>query len=140
MNSDLVPAGWRLVAAFLMLLVGAIYYGKSGMVSEDLHFVGFPVLWNLAVFYLYFVTDFGEWANLGLIVFLAVLHFVPIKFLYPSQATTTRYLNVAVTVIFFAANTALLWLYPETPEFLRWISLAVVAYFAGMAVYDTWGR
>lgn len=139
-ESGLVPDQWRLLAAFLMLLVAAIYYGKSGMVSEDLYFVGFPVLWNLAVFYLFFVTEFGVWGNLGMIVFLSILHFVPIKFLYPSQTSAFRYLNVAVTVIFFGVNTALLWLYPESPAFLQWISLAVVVYFGGMAVYETWIR
>lgn len=139
-ESELVPIAWRLPAACLMLMVAAIYYGKSGMVSEDLYFVGFPVLWNLAVFYLFFVTQLGIWGNLGMIVFLSILHFIPIKFLYPSQTVSGRYLNVAVTVIFFGVNTALLLLYPESPAFLHWISLAVVAYFGGMAVWDTWIR
>jgi phosphatidylcholine synthase len=78
------------IAVGSILLVSAIYYGMDGMVSDDFFFVGFPVLWNLVMFYLFFVFDWPEWLNFSCILFLAVLHFVPIKFMYPSRATKWR--------------------------------------------------
>lgn len=139
-EAGLVPEAWRLPAVCLVLLVSALYYGKAGMVSEDLYFVGFPMLWNMAMYYLFFVVAAGPWVNLGLIVLLAVLHFVPIKFLYPSQTREFRGLNVAVSVLFFLVNAAILWFYPREMPWLQLISLVVVLYFGGMAVYETWWR
>ena len=137
-ESGLLPDSLRLPATFLVLLVSAVYYGKSGMVSPDLYFVGFPVLWNMAAFYLFFVLSAGPWTNLAIVVFLSVLHFVPIKFLYPSQTRRFRGFNIAVSVLFFLVNAAILWLYPRTQPWLQGLSLAVVLYFGGMAVHATW--
>lgn len=55
-HSALLSAPWNMVAVCIILLVSGVYYGKSGMVSEDHHFVGFPVMWNLIVFFQFFAN------------------------------------------------------------------------------------
>ena len=137
-ESGLLPEALRLPATLLVLLVSALYYGKSGMVSQDLYFVGFPVLWNMAAFYLFFGFHAPPWINFAIVISLAVLHFVPIKFLYPSQTPTFRSLNIAVSVLFFLVNAAILWLHPRELPWLQGLSLVVVLYFGAMAVYATW--
>jgi len=54
-EAQLVPDVWRLACTSAILLVSALYYGKQGMVSDDMYFIGFPVMWNMVVFYLVFV-------------------------------------------------------------------------------------
>lgn len=96
----LLPDALRIWAAVIMLLVSALYYGKDGMVSDDYYFIGFPVMWNFVAFYLYYVFALSPMANFITIVVIAILHFVPIKYLYPSR--TRKFM--ALTLITFLAG------------------------------------
>ena len=137
-QTELVHEMWRLPCTAVILLVSAIYYGREGMVSNDNYFVGFPVLWNLVVFYLFFVTQFGPTINAVLIIIFAVMHFIPIKFAYPSQASKLRVLTVGVTALFFAILVGILHYYPIRKMWLTSSALLVVGYFGLLAVYNTW--
>lgn len=75
----LLPDHLRLWGAAIILLVSTIYYGKEGMVSSDYYFIGFPVMWNLVAFYLYYVFNLSPIANFVLVVIFAILHFVPLS-------------------------------------------------------------
>ncbi len=137
-QAELVADAWRLPLVGLILIVSALYYGKEGMVSEDMYFVGFPVMWNMVVFYLLFVFQYGELANAILIVLFAVLHFVPIKFVYPSQAKRYRWLTWGLTLVFLISLVCILWLYPVRPGWLIAMAYLNVVGFAALAVYNTW--
>ena len=86
-ESGLIGGAWNLAGAFLILLVSAVYYAKEGMVSDDHYFGGFPVMWNMAAFYMIFVFQWGHWGNVLLVAAPSVLHFVPIKVAHPRRAT-----------------------------------------------------
>ncbi|MEL6866609.1 MAG: hypothetical protein AAFP19_19440 [Bacteroidota bacterium] len=137
-EAELVEDAWRLPCTTIILLVSALYYGKEGMVSHDMYFVGFPVMWNMVIFYLVFVVDFSSWANVMAILFFAALHFAPVKFVYPSRATRFRGLTISVTVLFILSLLLILYWYPESPDWLRYFALLCAAYYGGMAIYDTW--
>lgn len=137
-EAGLVAPVWLLPSVIVMLLVSALYYGKEGMVSGDLYFVGFPMLWNVAVFYMFFIFQWPSWANLILITALALLHFVPIKFTYPSRTVRFRVLNLVASLILFASLLAAILRYPDRPAWLYWPAVIAAAYFMGMAVYNTW--
>ena len=77
-----------------ILMASTLYYGKEGMVSNDYYFVGFPVLWNWVAFYLYYIFELPVWGNVVFIWVCAVLHFVPIKYVYPSRTQKFMFLNV----------------------------------------------
>ncbi|MBK7408844.1 MAG: CDP-alcohol phosphatidyltransferase family protein [Saprospirales bacterium] len=139
-ESGLLAAPYHGLAAGLILLVSALYYGKDGMVSEDYHFVGFPVMWNLVVFFLYFVLHLSPTANFLLVVFFAILHFVPIKFAYPSRAGQLRWPTLPLGVIWICLAAAILWIYPETSSWLNGAVLLVLGYFGVLAVKDTFGN
>jgi len=136
-EAELVAANWRLPLTFLILMVSALYYGKKGMVSDDNYFVGFPVLWNMVVFYLVFVLSCSPLMNGLLIVFFAILHFVPIKFAYPSQASRLKGITIFASVIFLIALPLMVYNYPENPFWLKMVLLLNLAYFGGIAAYDT---
>lgn len=137
-QADLVTGAWRFICAVVMLLVSALYYGKEGMVSEDKYFIGFPVLWNMVVFYMVFVCRFPEWGNVVWILIFAVLHFVPVKFAYPSQQTRLQKLSIFVTMLFILSLIGLVYLYPQRPLWLVGAAILTAAYYATIAVWDTW--
>ncbi len=82
-RADLLPAGtsWCLV---LPLLASAYGFCQCAAKTEDGYFLGFPSLWNVVAFYLYALQVPG-WTALAVVVTLALLTFVPSRYLYPSQ-------------------------------------------------------
>ncbi len=139
-QANLVGENWTLPLSLLILIVSAIYYGKDGMVSDDYYFVGFPVMWNIVVFYLVFVFSLSEIGNAAIIVIFSILHFVPIKFAYPSRATRLKVVTLTVTAIFLIVTPLIVWFYPATPNWLKWMADACLAYYGILAVIDTFRK
>jgi phosphatidylcholine synthase len=133
-QAGLVEGSWGLVCTFMILLVSAIYYGREGMVSEDMYFMGFPVLWNIVVFFLFFVVDFSSWGNALAIIVLSALHFAPIKFVYPSRAGRFQGLTLAVSILMGLAAIAILIIFPVRIGWLNAIVLAGAGYFGVLTV------
>ncbi len=135
--AGLVPTEWNLPLTFLILLVSAVYYGIEEMVSDDFNFVGFPVMWNMVVFYLIFVFSFGEWGNAAIVVTFSIMHFVPIKFAYPSRAKRLKFVTIAFTTVLLIVMPIIVWFYPNVPDWLKWIAIMCLAYFGVLAILDT---
>jgi phosphatidylcholine synthase len=93
-RANLLPAGQE---AWLLLALAASAYGfcQVNMKTEDGYFLGFPSLWNVVAMYLY-VLPIGSWTALAVVILLAVMTFVPSKYLYPSQPGR---LNLVATVL-----------------------------------------
>jgi phosphatidylcholine synthase len=140
----LIPDDLRFVTAAIILLISTLYYGKEGMVSNDMYFVGFPVMWNLVAFYLYYVTNLPAAGNFILVLVFAVLHFVPIKYLYPSRTKKFQKLNILATVLLLGSNFTLLvlieWKYDMPTELIiaRTLSVVTLLYFGVLSIYHTW--
>ena len=139
-QTDLVNESWRLPLSCLILLVSAIYYGTDGMVSDDYYFIGFPVMWNIVVFFLVFVFSFNEVGNAAIIVIFSILHFVPIKFAYPSRATRLKSVTISFTVILSIIMPVIVWYYPNVPDWLKWTAIICLAFFGLLAVADTFWK
>ncbi|MCB0706284.1 MAG: hypothetical protein KDC34_13290 [Saprospiraceae bacterium] len=139
-ESNLIFIPWNEIAVGLILLVSALYYGLDGMVSEDQYFVGFPVMWNMVVLFQVFVFQVGSALNFSLVVLFAILHFVPVKFAYPSQNKHSKVPTILVTIFFIASLLAAIYYYPTPPVWCKILAVLTVAYYAGLAVYDTFFR
>ncbi len=116
------PEWIRFSCVAVLLLVSAIYYGKEPMVSEDMYFIGFPVMWNAVAYFLFFIFRLDPWINFALIIFIAILHFVPLKYAYPSQNKKFQKINFLMVFIFLASNAGILYYYPDEPMWMRIIS------------------
>lgn len=116
--------------ALLIVFTSAIYYGKTGMITDDFYFKGFPVMWNMAAFYLIFIFNFPSILNAILIFLLAVMQFLPIKFAYPSLTARWKPATLFFTTVLLVSMTALLLFYPNYPEFLYWGPIISLDYFA----------
>jgi phosphatidylcholine synthase len=136
--AELVPEAWNLTCTAIILLVSAIYYGKDGMVSQDMYFIGFPVLWNLVVFYLVFVFQASPIGNVLIVLAFAVAHFIPIKFAYPSQASRFQRPTLMVSLLFFVVLLAILYFFPERNSILTVLAWGCGLYFGFLAIYNTY--
>lgn len=139
-RAGLAPPGWNVVCAAVMLLAAALYYGKEGMIADTMHFVGFPVLWNVFVFFAFFVFQLPGWLNAAFVFFFAVLHFVPIKFAYPSRTTRWRGLTLTISLAALLAAAWIIWGYPVRYPLLNGVTIAAAVYFSALALWETYGR
>src|SRR5215813_659707 len=97
-NSGLLPPLTAVPAGILVVLTGALYFADLRMKMADNCFRGFPVLWNLAAFYLFVVRP-HPWVGLAMIVVLAGLTFAPFPFIHPLRVARWRPLNIALLVV-----------------------------------------
>lgn len=109
--SGLMPEFFAIPAGMTVVVTGAIYFADRRMKTEDNYFRGFPAVWNLAAFYLYLLQP-PEWIAAAGVVVLAVVSFMPIRFLHPLRVRRWRWLNIALLAL--------------------WAALALVALVAGL--------
>ena len=136
-ESGLLPDEWALAGTALVLLVSAVYYGKENMISEDMYFVGFPVMWNVAVFFLFFVVDLEPYGNLVLVILFSILHFVPLKYPYPSQMPLYPKFNFGLAMLAIATALLILWLSPKRYWQLNYLFTGFIIYWHIVGVYVT---
>jgi len=136
-QTELLPEAWKLPAVFAILLVSAMYYGKMDMISDDLYFIGFPVVWNMVVYAMFFILNLNQWLNLALIIFFCVMHFVPLKYVHPSRTPHFKKLNILNTVLFFLSNGIILYLYPEKNIWMTGVAMLTILYFGWMTIYGS---
>lgn len=146
-EAALLPPALAFWGAAIILIVSVLYYGKEGMVSNDYYFVGFPVMWNLVAFYLFYVFNFSPIGNFITIIIFAILHFVPIKYLYPSRSKRFMGLNILASALLIGSTATLAFLLGDSPSYMgatfwimitRWVAILSLAYFGVLSIYHTW--
>jgi phosphatidylcholine synthase len=94
----LLPPWLGAPAGVIIVMTGAIYFADRRMKTEDNYFRGFPTLWNVVAFYL-FVLKPAPWLAAGLIALLAILTFMPFKFLHPFRVARLQLVSMAAVVL-----------------------------------------
>jgi phosphatidylcholine synthase len=137
---SLLPAGWEMVGAFSILLTSAYQFTQVDAKTDEqsFFFKGFPSLWNFLVLYM-MLLGLNPWVNLLALVVCNVLVFVPVKYLYPSRNTRLRRLTLILTYIYGAIGVWGLMQYPSVPQWIVWISLVYVAYYALLSFFPKIG-
>lgn len=137
---DLLPAGWELVGAFSILLTSAYQFTQVDAKNDEqsFFFKGFPSVWNFLVIYL-MLLGLNPWVNLLLVLICNVLVFVPVKYIYPSRNTRLRRLTLALTYLYGAIGVWALLQYPSVPQWVVWISLGYVGYYALLSFFPKLG-
>jgi len=126
--SGLLPAWFEIAAGVIVVICGALYFADREMKTDDNYFRGFPALWNLAAFYLYVLQPPG-WAGVVLIVALAVLSFVPIRFIHPLRVRHLRILNIALLGVWALLALAAVISGLEPGPYVTWPLVLIAAYF-----------
>jgi phosphatidylcholine synthase len=99
--AGLLPEPVAIAAGVAIVMTGALYFADREMKTADNYFRGFPALWNLVAFYL-FVLKPAPWIAAALVAVLAVLTFVPFKFVHPVRVRRLRMLNIAAVILWSA--------------------------------------
>jgi phosphatidylcholine synthase len=114
-RAGILPDGQQ---AWLLVPLVASAYGfcQVSAKTDDGYFLGFPSYWNLVAFYMYalhhYVVPLPGWLSVGVLVGLAVLTFVPSRYLYPSQKGRLNQVTNALAVAWAAV---LLWVLYRLP-------------------------
>jgi len=103
-RAELVPASlaFPVCAAMLMSSAYGFAHASAKVEAGDHFFTGFPSYWNIVVVYLYILQPRPMFSAILLVV-LAILVFVPIRYIYPSRTRTFQ-----TVTLFLGATWALL--------------------------------
>jgi phosphatidylcholine synthase len=96
--SGIMPLAVGLPAGFAIVVTGALYFSDGSMKTADNHFRGFPAVWNLIAFYLLLLKP-PAFAAAAAIAVLAVLTFVPVKFVHPFRVSRLRPVTIAMLAL-----------------------------------------
>jgi phosphatidylcholine synthase len=129
----LMPDALALPSAAAIAITGTLYFADRQMKTSDNFFRGFPAVWNLVVFYLLLLRPAPAIAA-GVIALLAVLTFVPIRFVHPFRVRRLRTVTVALLTLWAALALAAV-RQGLAPELWITIGLCVLGcYFLGVGL------
>jgi phosphatidylcholine synthase len=132
-TAGLVPgdAGWAVAAA--IVLSSAFGFSRTDAKTADHFFTGFPSYWNIVVFYLVMFRSPAV-VNATLLLGLAVLVFVPIRYVYPSRTPVLQPLTLVLGLTWAAGMTVALVLLPDVPAGVRYASLLFPVYYVALSL------
>ena len=131
----LLPETAGVAAGIVIVITGAIYFADRQMKTADHYFRGFPTLWNAAAFYLFLLQP-NPWIGFMAVLVLAVLTFVPFKFVHPFRVRRLRFVTIAMVGAWSAlALVAILSNLDPDPWTKTGLVLAGV-YFLGIGLFD----
>jgi phosphatidylcholine synthase len=88
-QADLVRVPFPVCAAMLMSSAYGFAHTAAKVEKGDHFFTGFPSYWNIVVVYLY-ILRLPQISNAIILAVLAVLVFVPLRYIYPSRTRTLQ--------------------------------------------------
>jgi len=124
----LVPDDWAVTVAGAMLLSSAYGFNRDDAKTPDHFFTGFPSYWNIVVFYL-LVLRLPPEVNALILLGLAVMVFVPIRYLYPSRGPSYRGLTIGLGVVWGVLMLVMLWQFPAVSRPILAASFVFPAYY-----------
>jgi phosphatidylcholine synthase len=136
-TGDFLPEGpTGAILAAVPLLASSYQFCRTDAKTQDHFFLGFPSYWNVVAFYV-IVLEINPTATGIILAVCSILVFVPIRYIYPSRTKTFRTINLAFTGVWLATYAVLLWQIPDPNPLPVVLSLAYLAYYAGVSLYLT---
>ncbi|MCV6592546.1 MAG: CDP-alcohol phosphatidyltransferase family protein [Silicimonas sp.] len=114
-QSGLLPGWTGWVAIIAITFLSAIYFADTSMKTKDYSFSGFPACWNMVVLVLFAIKpDF--WISLIIVLVLAVVMLLPIKFVHPFRTERWRLITLPMAFgwTFFAIWAAWVDFHPQS--------------------------
>jgi phosphatidylcholine synthase len=133
-SAGLAPPAWTVPVVSAMLLSSACGFARRDAKTVDHYFTGFPSYWNIVVVYL-LALHTSPAVNAVLLVTLAVLVFVPIRYVYPSRTVTLRKTTIAFGLVWGLQMLALIWTLPDPPLWLVAPACAFPLYYVLLSFY-----
>ena len=131
-RAPIVPPAWIMPVVGAMLLSSAYGFSRADAKTTDHYFTGFPSYWNVVVFYL-LVAGWRAQTNAMILVTLAILVFVPIRYVYPTRTVVWRPLTIVLAVAWAALVLLMLPQYPAVSRPIFWSSLVFPVYYFALS-------
>ena len=136
----LVPVNFEFIIPSIILIISAISYSNSNVMTSDNFYKGFPCVWNILVFYLY-IFDFSQIYNLLLISIFIVLKFIPIKYIHPLRVNKYRKYSILFMFLwFFSSLKILLYSFYSLNSYFDYLLLVIWTfsnlYFVILTIYE----
>ena len=127
-HANLLPVEDALWLVSLPLIASAYGFCQKQAKTSDHFFLGFPSYWNIIAFYFYTLQT-PPWINAFTVLLLSVLVFIPIKYIYPSRSPRFRLLTNTLGSLWGLAVLIIIYLLPEPPRSVLFVSLLFPAYY-----------
>ena len=141
---NIVPVKFELIIPTIILIISAISYSNSNLMTSDNFYKGFPCIWNILIFYLY-LFEFSQFYNLLIISTCIFLKFIPIKFIHPLRVEKYRKYSIVFMLLwFFSSLKFLLDSYYLFNDYLDYFFLSVWMisnlYFVIITIYELYNQ
>lgn len=140
LNWVFIPVFWAYmfldvpILAGSMVMISSLFgFSHKQAKTEDYFFRGFPSYWNFVILYLY-VLDADTWISVTVLMILAALVLLPVKFVYPSRTPTWRKTTLLLAVPFACIIIFMLFYLQETPFWLSLTSFYYPLYYVVVSV------
>ena len=124
----LVPDRWSTIVVGAILLSSAYGFNRADAKTPDHFFTGFPSYWSIAGFYLY-VARWPPAVNTAILLVLALMVFVPVRYVHPSRTTAWRRPTLALGIVWGAMMVVLWRQVPDVSRPVFWASLFFPIYY-----------
>jgi phosphatidylcholine synthase len=133
------PGALWVIPALVASLFG--FANQSAKDETRGFFLGFPSYWNVVAFYMGLWPGlYGSWFYAGVLLTLALLTVIPVRFIYPNLAPHPwRQVVLVGAVAWTVALIVMLFRYPDAPPLLVWASLAYPLFYTLLSAY-LWRR
>jgi len=132
-RAGLLPDGWAVPVGAAVLLSSGYGFNRADAKTADHFFTGFPSYWNIVAFYL-FAAGLPPAVNAAILLALAGLVFVPIRYLYPSRGAAFQRLSNALGAGWAVLMLVMLWQLPTVPRSVLLASLVYPLYYAALSL------
>ncbi len=129
-KTDMVPPALSFPLAAVILLSSAYGFCRTDakVATTDHFFTGFPSYWNIVCVYLV------DWKlspplNAAVLAVLAVLVFVPVRYVYPSRTRTWRRTTLGLGAMWALCLTMVIWRMPAAGGVWSWLALVFPVYY-----------
>ncbi|MPZ75389.1 MAG: hypothetical protein GEU77_02595 [Deltaproteobacteria bacterium] len=133
-RANLLPPQDAVWLVAFPLVASAYGFCQKEAKTADHYFLGFPSYWNIVALYLY-ILGAPLWVNAFLLLILSILVFVPIRYIYPSRSPYLRALTNSLGTLWGVAIVTMIYLLPEPPRPLVYMSLFFPAYYVSLSFW-----
>ena len=135
-RAELVPASMAFPVCAAMLMSSAYGFAHSAAKIDvgDHFFTGFPSYWNIVVVYLYILRP-SPIASAILLVVLAILVFVPIRYIYPSRTRTLQGVTLFLGATWALLFTWMIFRLPATDGPWTALSFVFPVWYVALSLY-----
>ena len=140
MGTNTITASAASTAAFpicVAITVSSLYgfcRTDAKVESGDHYFTGFPSYWNIVVVYLY-IAGLSQFVNAVVLAALAVMVFVPIRYIYPSRTRALRVPTLLLGTMWSVLFAWMIWRLPATDGPWTMLSLIYPVYYVALSLW-----